>query len=329
MPSARAQVFAVLDQTVHSIQHIDKPALRAMMPVLLKAQAEVQHSLRLWLARDGGATTFTAQRYRNAIIVLNRALASARQMEPVTAEALKHSYKTIGPLALRNLQHEWKTFSTIFEGTAMPLALDEAAVIANGKSLLWPQFESSAERYAGSIGERTKLELAVSRAKSETMDELTNRLQKNLPDIFDGERWAAERLARTESMSAYATTTEGERWDAERLARTESMASYSTTSAEGIGAAKEDDPELVMRWDSSIDFRRCAACASLDGKTVEPGEMFHAEWYSHSKKGGMRFHSMDVDKSPLHPCCRCVVVPWRESWAKYSRRDEGSERAAA
>ena len=306
MPSARAQVFAVLDQTVHSIQHIDKPALRAMMPVLLKAQAEVQHSLRLWLARDGGATTFTAQRYRNAIIVLNRALASARQMEPVTAEALKHSYKTIGPLALRNLQHEWKTFSTIFEGTAMPLALDEAAVIANGKSLLWPQFESSAERYAGSIGERTKLELAVSRAKSETMDELTNRLQKNLPDIF-----------------------EGERWDAERLARTESMASYSTTSAEGIGAAKEDDPELVMRWDSSIDFRRCAACASLDGKTVEPGEMFHAEWYSHSKKGGMRFHSMDVDKSPLHPCCRCVVVPWRESWAKYSRRDEGSERAAA
>ena len=306
MPSVRAQVFAVLDQTVHSIQHIDKPALRAMMPVLMKAQAEVQHALRLWLQRDGGATTFTAQRYRNAIIVLNRALASARQMEPVTAEALKHSYKTIAPLALRNLQHEWKTFSTIFEGTAMPLALDEAAVIANGKSLLWPQFESSAERYAGSIGERTKLELAVSRAKSETMDELTNRLQKNLPDIF-----------------------EGERWNVERLARTETMASYSTTSAEGIGAAKEDDPELVMRWDSSIDFRRCAACASLDGKTVEPGELFHAEWYSHSKKGGMRFHSMDVDKSPLHPCCRCVVVPWREAWAKYSRRDEGSERAAA
>jgi len=306
MPSVRAQVFAVLDQTVHSIQHIDKPALRAMMPVLMKAQAEVQHALRLWLQRDGGATTFTAQRYRNAIIVLNRALASARQMEPVTAEALKHSYKTIAPLALRNLQHEWKTFSTIFEGTAMPLALDEAAVIANGKSLLWPQFESSAERYAGSIGERTKLELSVSRAKSETMDELTNRLQKNLPDIF-----------------------EGERWNAERLARTETMASYSTTSAEGIGAAKEDDPELVMRWDSSIDFRRCAACASLDGKTVEPGELFHAEWYSHSKKGGMRFHSMDVDKSPLHPCCRCVVVPWREAWAKYSRRDEGSERAAA
>lgn len=306
MPSARSQVFAVLDQTVHSIRNIDQPALRAMMPVLLKAQAEVQHSLRLWLARDGGATTFTAQRYRNAMIVLNRALKSAQQMAPTTEQALKHSYKAIGPLALRNLQHEWKVFSTIFEGTAQPLALDEAAVIASGKSLLWPQFESSAARYAGSIGERTKLELAVSRAKSETMDELTNRLQRNLPDIFDGERWAAERLARTETM-----------------------ASYATTSAEAIGAAKEDDSELVMRWDSSIDFRRCAACASLDGKTVEPGELFHAEWYSHSKKGGVRFHAMDVDKPPLHPCCRCVSVPWRESWAKYSRRDEGSERAAA
>ena len=306
MPSARAQVFAVLDQTVHSIQHIDKPALRAMMPVLLKAQAEVQHSLRLWLARDGGATTFTAQRYRNAIIVLNRALASARQMEPVTAEALKHSYKTIGPLALRNLQHEWKTFSTIFEGTAMPLALDEAAVIANGKSLLWPQFESSAERYAGSIGERTKLELAVSRAKSETMDELTNRLQKNLPDIFEGERWAAERLARTESMSAYATTTEG-----------------------GIRDALGDDPELKKRWCSSVgDFRRCAMCASLEGQVVDVDEPFHAVWTTFSKKRGMRSHSLDIEKAPAHPCCVCCETVWRESWAKYSRRDEG-ERAAA
>ena len=307
MPSVRSQVFAVLDQTVHSIQHIDKPALRAMMPVLMKAQAEVQHSLRLWLARDGGAASFTAQRYRNAIIVLNRALASARQMEPVTAEALKHSYKTIAPLALRNLQHEWKTFSTIFEGTAMPLALDEAAVIANGKSLLWPQFESSAERYAGSIGERTKLELAVSRAKSETMDELTNRLQKNLPDIFDGERWAAERLARTESMSAYATTTEG-----------------------GIRDALSDDPELKKRWCSSVgDFRRCPMCASLEGQVVDVDEPFHAVWTTSSKKRGMRSHSLDIEKAPAHPCCVCCETAWRESWAKYSRRDEGSERAAA
>ena len=307
MPSARSQVYAVLDDTVRSIQHIDQPTLRAMMPVLMKAQAEVQHALRLWLQRDGGAVSFTAQRYRNALIVLNRALASARHIEPVTAEALKHSYKTIAPLALRNLQHEWRTFSAIFEGTAQPLALDEAAVIASGKSLLWPQFESSAERYAGSIGERTKLELAVSRAKSETMDELTNRLQKNLPDIFEGERWGAERLARTETMSAYSQTTE-----------------------DAIRAAKEDDPDLKKRWCSAVgDFRRCAMCASLEGQTVDVDQPFHAEWVTYSKKRGMRRHSLTVEKSPAHSCCVCCETAWRESWAKYSRRDEGSERAAA
>ena len=305
MPSVRSQVFAVLDQTVHSIQRIDQPTLRAMMPVLMKAQAEVQHALRLWLQRDGGAVSFTAQRYRNALIVLNRALASARHIEPVTAEALKHSYKTIAPLALRNLQHEWRTFSAIFEGTAQPLALDEAAVIASGKSLLWPQFESSAERYAGSIGERTRLELAVSRAKSETMDELTNRLQKNLPDIFEGERWGAERLARTETMSSYATTTEG-----------------------GIRDALEDDPELKKRWCSNVgDFRRCPMCAALDGQVVDVDEPFHAVWTTYSKKGA-RTHELFIDHAPGHPNCLCNECPWRESWAKYSRRDEG-ERAAA
>jgi hypothetical protein len=187
------------------------------------------------------------------------------------------------------------------------LAIDEATVIMTGKSLLWPQFESSAERYAGSIGKRAQLELAVSHAQSETMDELTARLQKNMPEHFWSERWDAGRLARTESMSSYATTTEA-----------------------GIREALGEDSELHKRWCSNVgDFRRCPMCASLEGQIVKVDEPFYAEWTTFSKKRGMRMHTAKIDHAPGHACCLCVETVWRENWAKYSRRDQGSERAAA
>lgn len=310
--SNRSRVFAVLDQAERSMRRLHEPVLRQIIPVLEKAQREVRHNLTLWLRNQGADATFTAQRYRNALVVLNRALKTAEHLEPATAHALKKSYGTVGPLAVQNLRHQWSVFQHIFEGTAQPLAIDEAVVIATGKSLLWPQFESSAERYAGSIGERTKLELAVSRAQSETIDELTNRLQRN---VFSGEQG-----------SAFFT----ERWDAERLARTESMSAYSSTTEASLRDALAEDPSLRKRWCSAVgDFRRCAMCASLEGQVVEINEPFHAVWTTFSKKRGMRTHSLDIEKSPAHACCVCGETIWRENWAKYSRRDQASERAAA
>ena len=283
--SNRSRVFAVLDQAERSIRRIHEPALRQIIPVLEKAQREVRHNLTMWLRTAGADATFTAQRYRNALIVLNRALKTAEHLGPVTEHALKKSYGTVAPLAVQNLQHQWSVFQHIFEGTVQPLAIDEVVVIATGKSLLWPQFESSAERYAGSIGERTKLELAVSRAQSETIDELTNRLQRN---VFSGEQG-----------SAFFS----ERWDAERLARTETMASYSETTEASLREALAEDPELRKRWCSAVgDFRRCPMCASLEGQVVEVDEPFHAEWDTVSKRGS-RHHSLEVEKAPAHPCC--------------------------
>jgi hypothetical protein len=307
MLTTRERVLAVLDETADSIEHLHDSALREIVPVLERAQHEVQRDLRLWLSKENGADTFTAQRLRNATIVLNRALKAADDLGDITEGALKSSHERISGLALHNLQREWKAFGTIFEGTIQPLAIDQAVVIATGRSLMWPRFETSAARYAGTIGDRLRLELAVSRTRSETMDELTRRLLTKMPDIFEGERWSAERLARTETM-----------------------ASYNFTAIEGIHEAKAEDPELVIRWDSAHDFRRCPACGSLDGKTVKPGEKFTAVWTTISKRTGkLRQHSITVDAAPLHPLCRCSCGAWRESWAKYSRRDEVSYQQAA
>jgi hypothetical protein len=247
--SNRAAVQRVLAQTVHSLDGVERPALNAIIPVLKAAQREVEHDFRTWLSTNHGEDTFTAQRYRNALSVLNTAIRKGGALGVTVERALKTTAKRLGPLSSANIHREWAAFSHIFEGTVQPLAIDEALVIARGDKLLWPRFERSAAKYAGEVGDRTRVQLAISRARSETFDELTNRLQRKLPSIFHAERWDAERLARNETMHA-----------------------YGVLHQEAISEAARDDDQIRERIDGSADGRRCINCAYLDGKVYDVGE---------------------------------------------------------
>ena len=65
-----------------------------------------------------------------------------------------------------------------------------------------------------------------------------------------------------------------------------------------------------MRWDASFDGRRCPACADLDGRIVEISGEFKARW----KTAGGKSRQTTVERPPLHPNCRCVLVPWMDDW---------------
>lgn len=308
MSTARQQVYSVLEHVAQSLDGIDGPVLRAVLPVLHQAHAEIQADLRHWITRQKGRDTFTAQRHRNVLLHLRASLDKLESAGVEMEGALKHSYATVGPLAIHNIKRQWKEMSHIFEGTAQPIALDEAVLLADGKKLLWPKFKSSSKKYAGDIGERAKRELAVSRARSETIDELTNRLQRKLPDVFRADRSGAERLARTETMNAYGVTADS-----------------------AIQEMHKEDTAILSRWDASPDFRRCPMCASLDGQIIDKskGEKFVARWWTKSKRG-MRQHVRVIEGEIAHPNCRCVQCAWRASWAAYSRnKQQIDERMAA
>ena len=280
--NVRAQVQRVLSETVHSMQNLERPALLRILPVLASAQKEVEKDLRHWLASHSGET-FTAARYKNALAVLNRAIHEAEIKAAVEHSLKDAAKKHIGPLSLHNVQREWVSLATIFDGVAQPLAFEEAAILAEGKRILWPRFESSAQRYAGSIGDKTRFQLAVSRSRGETIDELTRRLQAKLPHVFHGERWDAERLARTETMNA-----------------------ANEYHHEALREATKDDDKLMERWDACHDGRLCVECASLDGQVTEVDEDFKARSGAHD------------EKPPIHPNCRCVLLPWRETWPTFA-----------
>lgn len=299
MASKRKQVHAVLDEIVRGLEGIDRPVLAKMRPVLRQAQREVERSLKQWLAREAveGQARFTTQRYRNALVAIRKAGSTLNRLEGLTEQALWVGAETAGHMATGHLMLELEKFGAIFEGTIQPVAIDVGAVIVKGDKLLIDRFESSAARYAGTVRDTVVQELAISRVKSETMFELTNRLERRLPEIFTGQRHAAHRLARTETMQA-----------------------YNVFHAEGIRAAKEDDDELVSRWDASFDWRRCPMCASLDGQVrdIANGEKFVAEWTVMRRKGP-KHYKKSFEHAPAHPQCRCVVTVWHPSWAEMSR----------
>jgi hypothetical protein len=296
-PAQRRQVLSVLEETARSVQHLDAPVLRKMIPILRHAHAELEEQLRRWLAREDGAATFSAQRYRNAITAVRHAQATARRLAPGIEDALWEGADTAGKLSTSNILRELERFGHIFEGTIQPVSIDAAAVIAAGDKVLWKQFESSARTYVGSIGENVIQELAISRVKAETIFETTNRLQRNMPHLFASDRWGAERLARTETLNA-----------------------YNEYHLQGIKEIAEEDPEILARWDVSFDWRRCPMCASLDGQVrdVANGEKFVADWFTKRKKGALH-HRRAMENAPAHPCCRCCVTPWRQSWAMVAR----------
>lgn len=277
----RRQIEAMLEEVNESVVHLSRPVLAKLAPYLRQAQHELHKELRAWAARENGEAEFTAQRLRNALVAVRKANGALESLVGGTKAALAVGGHAAGQLAMQHLEHELRVFGGIFEGSIIPIPIEPAAIIAKGDKLLLKRYATSAKRYAGRVRDSVVRELAVGRLKGETIFELTGRLNKALPRVFQGQRWDAERLARSETMSA-----------------------YNRVHFEGLHAIHEDDPTILARWDASFDWRRCPACASLDGeiKNVAKGEKFTATWISRSKRG-VRSHRVTVEHPPLHPNC--------------------------
>lgn len=300
MPRAdrRAVVLRLLQDIVASVAQLERSVIARLLPVLLQAHGELERDLIAYLRRENGAATFTAQRYRRAILIVRTAIGEGRKLAPHALQALIMGAHRAGALSTEHMARELTLFGQIFEGTVHNVALDEAAILARGDRILIPQFRLSALRYAGDLRDSVVRELAVSRVRGETIFEATNRLQRTLPRVFEQQRFWAHRLARTETMNA-----------------------YSLYHVEALREAARDAPDLKMRWDSTFDSRRCPMCRSLDGQVADvlKGEPFVARWTTAGKRG-VRVHVVKVKRNPAHPLCRCACIPWRDSWPEYAQR---------
>jgi SPP1 gp7 family putative phage head morphogenesis protein len=107
----------------------------------------------------------------------------------------------------------------------------------------------------------------------------------------------------------------GERWKAERIARTEINHAMNVGHHSVIDQVAMEFPEMGLKkqWSAHLDLRTSRRCRGLHLKVAETGQLFTA---------------LDGWKGlypPAHPNCRSRVVPYSERWEATSRQQIASE----
>lgn len=302
-------------QIAREVAALPNEAMRAMLPVLKEAQAELQRDLEKWLGdRADGNERFTAFRYRQALLQVNAALKKVRELEPALLTVLDAAGRNAGVTATKHVVKQVDYYSKKFQGAAYPIPLDQAAAIAEGRSLMIPRFVTSAARYAGKVGDDIKQQLAVGMLKGESLDELTNRLVK-----LRGPRGlVALRGIKGQRGAIVEHISEGlfrrYRYWAERVVRTEVLSAYNAVADASLRQYATQDNEIKRRWNAAGDWRTCSICRGLDGEVTDVDKPF---------KGG-------YESAPAHPNCRCNVGPWKDRWTPQNQAEaKEAEKTAA
>lgn len=285
------------------VRNLSGHALLSVERAMRGAQSELTKDLSKakWLGTD---QKYTAQVHRNALIQLNHAIASIEESVGDQVEsALQRALVPANGLAIDHLTHEVEMFSSHYEGSIRPIALDPAIMLAQEKKILWPRFESSAARYAGAIGDDIRQQLAIGMLKGETVDQLTTRLAKHggPKGLVYTRGKAGDPGARAEQISE-GLFSKYRSWG-ERLVRTEVVHAYNKCALIGMDELESDDPGYFKRWDACEDAKLCRDCAGYDNLVVPLKSSFYG-----------------IDAPPLHPNCRCAVCIWRKEWTEQEHK---------
>ncbi len=283
-----------VDANTQALIHATEPQLRALLPVLQEAERELTVGITRFLKATPGSVTFDLHRYRallgqtqHAIAIIDHSGGAVRS--DLIAEG-EHAMSTAWE-RLRDMVHAGQAQ---FEGAITPLRLDVASVGANTRRMVLSRFEGSARRWGGEVGREMRSRFMLGVVRGETVDQLVGRMLASTR-IVKVLREAGP-SAVGDAMAAGAVKTIRAR--AERLVHTELVNAYNVTALDGLKAMDREDRGYWKRWDAAADRRVCILCASLDGAILGLDISF---------RGG-------VDHPPLHPFCRCAIVPWREGW---------------
>lgn len=206
--------------------------------------------------------------------------------------------------SLHSLLRGYKKLERHFTGKAPSLPIEEAArfagLIDKRRGSLLEQHESSMRRYGRMVVAEINIELKISLAAGETLDEARDRVDK----VIDGETWQAERIARTETS-----------WAA------------NITHVDGIKEIAQEVPDLYQQWIENCDasgqpndHRVGVDSLAMHLQLAKPGGMFTMPAHAPvpDAEGKTEVSKSLVGESWAAPPCRPngreTVAPWRRAW---------------
>lgn len=253
------------------------------------ARGELEAKLRR-LTRTGRGDTFSAQHLRLVLTQVADATVSFQ------GDLLGHMEKTgrmAGMLAPRHLASMVGRMEESFGRMTPVVQAAQAAVVrgaypAVARTLL-DKYKETSKFYAPETLTAIRTGLAHSIVQEETVDEAVNRVVQS-DGLFDGQRWRAERIVRTEM--AY---------------------SYGVTNQRALEQLRPAVPRMMKRLVATHDNRIGEDSEELDGQTVPVDQPFI--WVVKDSKGTPTGKVVRYMQPPNRPNDREVVIPWVEGWA--------------
>lgn len=98
------------------------------------------------------------------------------------------------------------------------------------------------------------------------------------------------------------------RHHAETVARTETIWAHNEGTVQGW---KQSGVVAAKQWDTAPDERRCEFCGDMHGRVISLDANFYGKGDTmEGREGGQLGFGYDViDHPPLHPNCRCSLIP--------------------
>jgi len=165
-------------------------------------------------------------------------------------------------------------------------AMKYLGLLAAGEDFVLTQdldkfIKQNTKKFAGEVTEQTsnliRSQVSAGLQQGEGIRELTKRIE----DSTAFNEFRAEKIARTETIRAQNKATE-EVW-------------------------KETDVVASKIWYTALDERTCENCGPMQGKEIALGTSFFK--IGDEAPGGLTLDYEDTDGPPLHPQCRCTLIP--------------------
>lgn len=245
------------------------------------------------LMEAGRGATFTAHQLRQVMAQLNDTLLA---FDDKFRTHLNRESRLSSALAQKHLLREVSKLEQVFMGATPVLQTAQVAVLQGlyqrTQPTLLRRHKQSMTLYRTPVVQKIEERLALSLVKGETVGEAVDAVA-GVDGIFEGQRWRAERITRTELAYSYGLNKQ--------------------TTMEELRA--RDLPDLQKRLVATLDSRTGEDSIEVNGQTVAVDDPF--VWTD--RKG----EEHEYMQPPNRPNDREVVIPWREGWPTSGTEPEG------
>jgi len=268
---------------------VELRGVKRMRALYEDARQDIQDKLRR-LARQHRGQTFSAHHLRS---VLAQVEDGVRFFANGMEGQLQKDGRTARSLAANHVVSEVKKFSKTFTGVTPVLQVEQIArmrrVVGGAEPTLLRRFAKSKALYGVPTIRAIEDGLAMSLATGETLDDAVDRVA-DTDGIFEGQRWRAERIARTELAF-----------------------NYGLTKQRTMEELRVDVPHMQKKLIETMDNRTGEDSEILDGQIVDVDQPFVYN-PPPGKKGYPPFM-----QPPGRPNDRAVTIPWDPAWGDDDR----------